>query len=292
MEKISLIIPTLNAQDDLPALLNSLRNQTLQPDEVLIVDSSSDDHTAEIAATFGCDDVHTITRSSFNHGQTRHDAFLRSSGDIVVFMTQDAVLADKQSLERLIAAMSDQSIALVTGRQLPKDDARRFEQLVRAYNYPEASNVRNADDIARLGIKAFFASDVFAAYRRSSYLECGGFPRPVNTNEDMLMAARFLKAGYSVAYASEACVMHSHNLTPAQQYRRNRAVGLCLVAHSDELEGVSEVGEGMSLVKKVSAQLIKEGRLMEFCAFGVDCAARLLGNRSGRAAGKKERTAQ
>ena len=50
----------------------------------------------------------------------------------------------------------------------------------------------------------------------------------------------------------------------------------------------SEIGEGGKLVKQVSLQLVKEGRLDELLAFGVDCAARLLGNRKGRSEARRD----
>ena len=64
-------------------------------------------------------------------------------------------------------------------------------------------------------------------YKRQ-YLECGGFERPCNIYEDLLMAATFLREGWKVAYAADAQVLHSHNLAPVEQYRRNREGGVAL----------------------------------------------------------------
>ncbi len=281
---VSVVIPTLNAGSEISGLLDSLLGQTTAPDEILVVDSSSEDATQRIVTSFAGRGVslEVIERTEFNHGATRHKAFLRTAGGYTLFMTQDAVPADEHYIENLIAPLeADGSIALVSGRQLPKSDARRFEQLVRAFNYPEEPSVRGAGDLPRYGIKTFFASDVCSAYRRYAYMECGGFA-PVNTNEDMLMAARLIAAGYRVAYEPRAAVYHSHNLTPSQQFRRNREVGAFLAAHGGEFMGASEIGEGGRLVKAVSSQLLREGRLGEFIAFGVDCVARLAGNRAGR----------
>lgn len=55
-----------------------------------------------------------------------------------------------------------------------------------------------------------------------------------------------------------------------------------------DLMGTSEIGEGGKLVKQVSLQLVKEGRLGEFLAFSVDCAARLFGNRKGRSEARRD----
>ena len=285
--RVSVVIPTLNAEQEIDSLLNILETQSLRPCEILVVDSSSNDNTAAIASSHEFARVQTIDRSDFNHGSTRDYALRQTTGDYVCFLTQDAVPASAGYIENLVAPLNENpEIALVSGRQLPKADARRFEQLVRSFNYPDEPSVRGIGDLPRYGIKTFFASDVCSCYRRDAYLECGGFPK-VETNEDMVMAARFIAAGCKIAYAPSACVYHSHNLSPRQQYERNKAVGRFLETHASELMGASEIGEGGRLVKKVSMQLLREARIPEFFAFGVDCAARLLGNRVGRASAKK-----
>ncbi len=286
---ISVIIPTLNAEHDIEGLLTVLGRQSIQPIEILVVDSASEDRTIELIQKHKGVRLLQIDRQDFNHGSTRDLALRESRGDFVCFLTQDAVPVSDDYLELLVAPMVDDSeIALVSGRQLPKADARRFEQLVRGFNYPDSSSVRSKRDLKKFGIKTFFASDTCSAYRRTAYLECGGFEH-VNTNEDMLMAARFITSGMKVAYEPRAEVYHSHNFTPSQQFARNRAVGFFLESHADDLMHTSETGEGGRLVKSVSLQLLREGNFGEFVAFGVDCCARLLGNRAGRRAARKER---
>lgn len=289
MTKVSLVIPTLDAENDIEDMLNRIYRQTRCPFEVIVVDSNSSDRTVDIVKRFEWVRLISIDRSEFNHGLTRDMALRESSGDIVCFMTQDALPADDFYIENLIAPiLSDDRVAVSSGRQLPKDDARRFEQLVREFNYGPESNIRTKADIATMGIKAYFATDVCSAYRRNMYIELGGFEK-TNMSEDMLMAAKALNAGYSVAYAADARVYHSHNLTPAEQYRRNYAIGRFLEANRQIVSCASEVGEGGRLVKSVSCQLLHEGNFREFVAFGFDCCARLLGNRAGRRAERKER---
>lgn len=286
---VSVIIPTLNAEHEIEDLLAALERQSLRPMEILVVDSASDDDTVPLVKMHEGIRLLQIERCDFNHGATRDMALRATTGDFVCFLTQDALPASDAYLERLVTPMvGDPSIALVSGRQLPKADARRFEQLVRSFNYPDSPSVRSKSDLNKCGIKTFFASDSCSAYRRTAYLDCGGFEY-VNTNEDMLMAARFVASGLKVAYEPGAEVYHSHNLTPSQQFARNRAVGMFLESHSDDLMHASEIGEGGRLVKAVSSQLLREGNLKEFIAFGVDCCARLLGNRAGRRAARKER---
>ena len=286
---VSLIIPTFNAGALLPPLIEALRGQTLPPDELLIVDSSSKDGTADTARALGCR-VEVIPRADFDHGGTR-DAALRSTrGDIVVFMTQDALPASRTSLEQLLAPLADARVAAVSGRQIARPDARPYERLVRAYNYPAQSRVWTKDDLSALGVRAYLISDVFAAYRREAYLAVGGFEHPLETNEDMLIAQRLLAQGYTLAYSGEACVYHSHAFTWRQQYSRNRAVGRFMERYRDRFP-CSELGTGMTLARNVLFALLREKRPLECAAFAIDCSARLLGNRAGRRDARQERKA-
>lgn len=282
---ISLIIPTLNAGQVILPLLNAISEQSVRVMEVAIVDSSSDDETVPLASGYSDLNVsvHVISRSEFDHGMTRHQALELTTGDLVVFLTQDAHPADEQLIKNLISPMlCDDSVGMSYGRQLPKKSATRFEQLIREYNYPNKSSIRSASEIGCIGIKAFFASDTCAAYRRDAYEAVGGFERPCSTNEDMFMAAKLMKAGYKVAYCANAKVYHSHNFTFIEQFRRNKASAYERANHSDLLDGVSETNEGIKLVKYVSLQLVREGRYLDLGKFGVDCLARFSGTIAGK----------
>lgn len=279
---VSVVIPTLNAEEELAGLLGRLGTQTVVPAEIILIDSSSDDRTVEIAESYPLVRVIEINRIDFDHGGTRAMGFREARGEYVLYMTQDAVPADNNMIENLLHPFDDADVAIVSGRQLPKEDARPFERLVREFNYSPESNKRNKRDIQRLGIKAFFSSDVCCMYRKASIEAIGGIPAPCSTNEDMLAAARCLRADMSVCYAADARVYHSHNLTLAQQYARNKEIGTFLAAHEGELAVPSELGDGISLVRDVSLALIREGHLAELVPFAFDCAARLLGNRAGR----------
>lgn len=279
--RISLIIPTLNAGKELGGLLAALRAQTVPPDEIIVVDSASEDDTQAVAEAAGVTFI-PIAREDFDHGGTRHMALERSGGNVVIFMTQDAMPADAQAIENLLAQLDDPQIAAVSGRHVPKADTRPCEALVRLHNYPAESRVWGAEAVETMGIRAFMISDVFSAYRREAYLQVGGFDRPIMTNEDMLMAQKLLDAGYRIAYAGNACVQHAHNLTLKQQFQRNYLVGRTMKRYEARFCRVQEVGTGMTLAKDVLSRLIRRGQLVEACRFTLDCAARLAGNRLGR----------
>lgn len=289
MVTISVVIPTLNAGTEIGSLLDRLLSQTVQPQEVLVVDSESEDGTVSEALSRQRVRVLKIRRSDFNHGYTRDMAFRNTSSDLVCFLTQDALPSDAHYIENLTRPLIDNPyIAMTSGRQVPRGDARRFEALVRECNYPPMSAVRTSADIFRLGLKAFFASDVCSAYRRASYLACGGFPR-CQTNEDMIMAARLLKGGYAIAYVAEATVVHSHNLSMLEQFKRYRAIGGFLDSFADELYPATAMKSGSDVFRSVSKRLISEKDAPELTAFFGDCLARLVGMTVGRHSNRVKR---
>ena len=279
--RISVIIPTLNAGEQLEKLLEMLNKQTVQPIEILVVDSQSTDQTREIARAGGAQ-VTIVERKTFDHGGTRDMALRCSAGDIVVLMTQDALPTNEHMLANLIAPLADPRVAASVGRQIAYPDARPYEKLIRAHNYPDEELIWGMDDVARLGVRSFRISDVCAAYRRTAYLESGGFDQPILTNEDMLMAEKLLRMGHKLAYTAAASVYHSHDFTLRQEYRRNYIIGRTMKRYEARFHYISEMGAGANLAKSVLVELARKGRFVECVCFAMNCAARLLGNRVGR----------
>ena len=289
--KITVIIPTLNAGKEMQRLLSALHKQTRKIDEIIVVDSSSSDETVRLCRADSAVRLISIARDEFDHGKTRDMAFRASIGDIVIFLTQDAVPVNSELIHHLIAPIEAGRAVISTARQLPKKNAAKAERLVREFNYPAQSHLRTAADISSMGIKAFFFSDVCAAYRRDIYFELGGFDYPIRTNEDMLFAAKVLNAGYSIAYTADALVYHSHNFTLKEQYQRNFIQGYEIERHMEELHHVSKGGEGLKLVKYVGVRLLKSGSLGSFLYFLLDCFARFMGSRSGKKKAIREKRA-
>lgn len=244
-----LVIPTFNPGKIWLDCIEAIKRQTLQPDLVLVVDSGSTDNTVEAVIEAGFQ-LMRIEKHKFNHGGTRQSAIEGRDGlDFVVFLTQDAVLADPDALKNILLPFDDGDIAAVCGRQLPRKEAGPVESHARRYNYPEHPFVRSIRDVKQYGLKTAFISNSFAAYRLSKLAEVGGFPDDVIFGEDMYVAAKLLKCGYKIAYASDACVYHSHNYTLLQEFRRYFDMG---VFHSRESWlrrelGAAE-GEGIKFV--------------------------------------------
>lgn len=227
LEGARVIIPMLNAGRHLDTLLPALDSQEgLDPAQVLVIDSASDDDTATRCTAWGAE-VLPIHRSEFDHGGTRRMAVLRNpDARVLIFMTQDAIPAGPQALARLTAAFDNPAVGMAYGRQLPRSEARQIERHARLYNYPSTSEIRTMADAPRLGIRTCFCSDSFAAYRQTALLEVGGFPQEALFAEDQIVAGRMLLAGYALAYVGDAEVTHSHGYTLREEMARYFDVGV------------------------------------------------------------------
>lgn len=204
MTEFALIIPTRNGAACLDRLLPALAMQKRQPRELLVVDSSSRDDTAERLRQFGAD-VRVIPVSEFNHGGTRRWASEQVTADILVYLTQDAIPATADTFGNLIKELeSEADIGIAYGRQLPHADAGLLGAHARQFNYPPESQTKRLAQAATLGIKTCFSSDSFCAYKREVLDRCGGFPPRIIGSEDAYMAGKALLAGFAVRYAASA----------------------------------------------------------------------------------------
>ena len=160
---------------------------------------------------------------------TRNQAILASSGDIILMLSQDVTPIHNDYVERLIQLLlDDEKCAACSGRQIAYDNASMREKLVREFNYKDYSFVRDRSSLKDLGIKTFFMSDSCGAYKRNCIEEVGMYDTPCLASEDMLLAAKLISAGYSIAYCAEASVFHSHDYSLKTIYKRYFDTGVVM----------------------------------------------------------------
>ena len=248
--RVALVVPTYNAGPRWREWLRALDAQTLRPDRLLLIDSSSEDDTVPLAREAGFE-VRVIPREEFDHGGTRQlGVEWASDAEVVVFLSQDATFAAKDALEKITACFYNATVGAAYGRQLPYPDASPIETHARGFNYPPTSRLKGLDDAGALGFRTIFFSNAFGAYRQSVLQELGGFKAGTISMEDEYLAARIVLAGYKIAYCAEALAYHSHAYTLRQEFSRYFDFG---VFHSRESWirerfGQAE-GEGMRFLR-------------------------------------------
>ncbi|MFI3187048.1 MAG: glycosyltransferase [Methylococcaceae bacterium] len=258
MTKVGLIVPTLNAGSLWQSWLKAFNQQTRKPDYLLVIDSSSSDNTVALARANGFE-VQVIPKTEFNHGGTRQFGVNKMTDvDIIVFLTQDALLASPEAIEKLLAAFDDEQVATAYGRQLPHLNAGRIAAHARLFNYPAASQLRCMEDRSHYGIKSVFISNSFSAYRRSALIQVGGFPVDTIMNEDTFVAGKMLVSGWKIAYCADAQVYHSHDYSFLDEFKRYFDIGVFHI-HTPWLQqtfgGAS--GEGLRFVLSEMRYLVK-----------------------------------
>lgn len=281
--RLSVIIPTLNGEKGLRELLASLTIQTRAPDEILVIDSQSTDNSVEVARKYGAQ-VRVIDRKDFDHGGTRSQAAEAATGDILVFFTQDVILAHRQTMALLIQPLlEDDSVAVSYGRQLPAFDASHIAAHLRTFNYKDASASRNFNDRHTLGLEAVFNSNSCAAYAKKRLAEINYFKSGLIFGEDTLAAGRFLENGNKIAYVADASVYHSHNYEWHEEFSRYFDIG---VFHTDEAWLINTYGHagsrGKQYVRSGISYLYQRRRYGLIGDFVVRVALKFVGYQLGR----------
>lgn len=259
--QVDVIIPTYKPDEKFYQLMERLGHQTYPINKIILMNTGDvlpKEEEIRCKLSLSLLEVHHIKPSEFDHGGTRNAGASHSEADICVFMTQDAVPADETLIEMLVESFSKSKVAAAYARQLPAEDCRLAEQFTRSFNYPSESRIKTKEDLEVLGIKTFFCSNVCAAYRMNVFREEGGFEERTIFNEDMIFAGHLVKKGYAIAYAADARVVHSHNYSNALQFHRNFDLAVSQAQHPEVFADVRSESEGIRLVKKTAAYLIKQ----------------------------------
>jgi rhamnosyltransferase len=277
-ETVGVAVITHEAASVLSGCLSPLLACTPVP-RVLVVNSSSNDGTVELAKAMGAE-VLVTPREEFNHGTTRELARRALGTDIVIMITPDARPLGPDTVRNLVRPILHGEASIAYARQLPRDGADFFEAFSRRFNYRDRSEVRSIQDIRKLGAYTFFCSNSCAAWSNRALDSIGGFA-PTLSLEDVVATAELLHAGHSIAYCADAVVVHSHRYTLAQEFKRHFDTGYVRAMHKDRLfVGGSDERRGAAFVAEMLGELLyAQPRLIPYAIANV--ASKYLGYRLG-----------
>ena len=280
--RVDVIIPTYKPDERVVLLVKKLLKQSYPLREIHLIDTDTGIFPEELVQLSDNIKVTHIPKEKFDHGGTRHMGMLKSKAEIVVYMTQDALPANEYLIEELVKPFAEKNIAVSYARQLPDQECKVIERYTRSFNYPKQSRVKSIEDLDTLGIKTYFCSDVCAAYRKDVYESLGGFEEKTIFNEDMIMAAKIIQSGFKIAYIAEAKVIHSHNYSCMQQFRRNFDLAVSQAEHPEIFENVKSESEGIRLVVDTARYLVKIKKPWLIFSLIIKSGFKFLGYRFGK----------
>lgn len=221
-----------------------------------------------------------VKPGNFSHSLTRQKAIYNyCESNIVIMMSQDVNLCNKNALYELAKSITDE-VVYSFGRQICKK--KTIEYYVRKKNYGDENIVVSIEDVERMQLKTFFASDAFAAYNRQVFLSLNGYDSVhMMMNEDMYYAKKILEAGYKKEYVASAVVEHSHKFSLKQLYNRYCQTGKWFAKHP-EFDNYKTTDTGLKLAIYVIGQALIEFNIPVIFRWLPDMTARYLGMKRGK----------
>lgn len=205
---VTVIVPAYNEAATLPDTVQSLREQTVQPHEIIVVDDCSTDGTGEVARRLGV----TVIRPPRNTGSkagAQTAALDRVRTPLTIAIDADTVLAP-DAIERLLEAFQDPKVAAACGFVLPRkvrtiwERGRYIEYLFAFTFYKQVQEYYG---------RPLIASGCFSMYRTEVLKQEGGWSNRTMA-EDMDLTWTLYQKGYGVRFVPEAVCypLEPHNL--------------------------------------------------------------------------------
>lgn len=286
---VDVIIPTYRPDQTFATLLERLEKQTYPVNEIIIMNTEESYWNESLFPKQENRKVFHLSKQDFDHGGVRAEAALKSKADILLYMTQDAIPRNKYLVENLIKAFENNDVGAAYARQLPRINCKTIEAYTRSFNYPETSRIKSIEDVEELGIKTFFCSNVCAAYRKDIYMELGGFVTRTIFNEDMIYAGNMIQSGKKVAYVADAEVIHSHNYSYLEYFRRNFDLAVSQAEHPEVFAGIKSESEGMKMVQQTAHYLYKNKKPWMIVDLVLQSGFKWLGYKLGKSYNKLPR---
>jgi glycosyltransferase involved in cell wall biosynthesis/GT2 family glycosyltransferase len=213
MATVSVVIPVRDGAALLEEVLAAVRSQGEL--ELIVIDSGSRDRSREIARAAGADLIE-IEPAEFGHGRTRNLAAERAQGELICFLTQDAVPVDGWLGAYLEAFELDGRVGAAYGPHLPHPGtspmiARELTEFFAQFAPAGEPVVQRAGD-------APFLSNVNACYARACWAELR-FPE-IAYAEDQAFGRALLESGWVKVFHPGAAVRHAHEYSPVRFMQR------------------------------------------------------------------------
>ena len=203
---VSVILPAFNNGTSLHATIASLQQQSAHITEIMLVNEGSSDHTLAIARALKRSGVPiTIIQHGTRTGKSAaiNHAARFASGDVILVLDADTIVADSHAVARLAEAFSDPSVAAACGNLIVRNGDESLSTAVQTVEYLVSVTAGRSflDMIDSIGC----VSGAFSMYRRSVFRAIGGMN--VGPGEDLEITMRLRHMGYRVRFVAEAMAL-------------------------------------------------------------------------------------
>ena len=149
--KVEAVIPAYKPDEKLVKCVKALYAQTMKPERVrIILTKTREGEKDELLARLPEGTVvEEIEKKYFSHGGTRQYAVDSSDAAYILFMTQDAIPADRYLVRNLYGALMKKDAAVAYARQIPYNSSSDIEKYSRRYNYPSYSMSKTKADLPK-----------------------------------------------------------------------------------------------------------------------------------------------
>ena len=214
--KTTIVMRSMNDSPDLARkTMESLSLQEGVEFRLIHIDSGSTDGTLEEFKRFGGEIFH-IRPLEYIPGAVLNFGLELAEDELVTFLNADAVPVGRRWLALLLDALANHSDAIAAfSRQLPREDALPVFRRDYDRAFPEDKKPL---------IKGHFFSMASSTVRRSWWKE-HRFDETLRYSEDTEWTYRARLQGKQILYVPDSIVVHSHNYTPEQCYRRFKGEG-------------------------------------------------------------------
>jgi rhamnosyltransferase len=217
---VSIVMRSFNEGWALRQTLPAVRSQEYQNWELIVVDSGSTDGSCDLIRQFAPVHFIQIRPEEYHPSRVLNRGMSLSRADWVVFINADATPQGPNWLRPLAEALQDPKTAAVFGRQIPRPDC----PAVYAHDYYRCFGERRESE----NWEHFF-SMVSSGLRKDIWSR-RGFREEMQYSEDDEYTRWCRQQGYRIVYCPESVVVHSHNYTAGQAYKRSFGEAKALAA--------------------------------------------------------------
>jgi rhamnosyltransferase len=207
----SIILRSFNEGWALRETLPALRAEAFQDWELIVIDSGSTDGSPDLIRAFGPAHFIQILPHEYNPGRVMNHGMRLARSECGIFLNADATPQDSNWLGPLVESLADTTTAAVFGRQIPRPDCRA----VFACDYERCFGPKRQS-----AAWDHFFSMVSSGLRKDIWSQ-RGFLEKLQYAEDDEYTRWARSHGYKIVYRPESVVMHSHNYSPTEAYKRS-----------------------------------------------------------------------